>query len=95
MVHKLYSAGCETPGYGLVNSIITLKVRNKGNRIICCHTPILINNSILDCAISPVKIRICLKAVIAHRIGLAPSQLGSIRASGTNRNAGGKVYINT
>lgn len=60
-------ARSETPKYGLVNFIITLKDRNKGTRIICCHTPILINNSILDCALSPVEIRICLKAMMAHR----------------------------
>ncbi len=74
----------ETPQYGLVNSFITLKDGNKGTGIICCHTPILINNSILDCAISPVEIGICLKAMMAHRIWLTASQLRPIRASSMN-----------
>lgn len=58
----------ETSAYGPVNSAITLKDGNKGTRIICCHRPILINNSILDCAVSPVRIGICLKETMAQRL---------------------------
>lgn len=76
----------ETPEHGLVDSIITLKDENKGTRIICCHTPILINNSMLECAVSPVKIRICLKAMMARGVWLAASQLRPLRVSSMDRN---------
>lgn len=82
---RMCKACSETPHYRLANSIITLKDGNKGTRIICCHTPILINNSILDCAISAVEIRICLKATMARWIWLSASQLRPIRASSMNR----------
>lgn len=58
----------ETSAYGPVNSAITLKDRNKGTRIICCHRPILINYSMLDCAVSPGRIGICLKEMMAQRL---------------------------
>ena len=77
---------CSETQYRLVNTVITLKDGNKGTGIICCHTPILINNSILDCAVSPVEIRICLKAMMAHRVWLNASQLRPIRASSMCRN---------
>ena len=64
-----------TPGHGLVNSIITLKEKNKGSRIICCHTPILLNNSVLDYAVSPVEIGICLEATTVRRAQLTASLL--------------------
>lgn len=76
----------ETPEHGLVNSIITLKDKNKGIRIIYCRTPILINNSMLDYAVSPVEMGICLKAMAAQRGWLTASQLRPIRASSMNRN---------
>lgn len=77
---KMCKACSETPEYRLVNSIITLKDGNKGTRIICCHTHILINNSILVCAISPVEIGICLKAMMPHRIWLTASQLRPVKS---------------
>lgn len=58
----------ETSAYGPVNSAITLKDKNKGTRIICCHRPILINYSMLDCAVSPVRIGVCLKEMMAQRL---------------------------
>lgn len=52
----MYKTCSGTPEYRLLNSTVTLKDGIKGTRIICCHTPILINNSILDFALSPVGI---------------------------------------
>lgn len=88
---------CATPGHRLVNSIITLKDKNKGSRIICCHTPILINNSVLHYAVSPVEIGICLEAPTVRRVRLAASLLRPMQAAAaetpSNRFPLGKIHI--
>lgn len=71
-----------TPRHRLGNSIFTLKDKNKGSRIICCHTPILINNSVLDYAVSPVEIGICLEAMTERRVQLTTSLLRPVEAAG-------------